>query len=164
MPLETAEFSNQSNHQSYPICLPEHLKFDQLVELLLRHGANPVQSNAKGKSALDIAASPDIKILLKKEIIASSSESSGLDEARSPTSPESNVSDRDDDRPAHDSQGNCLFVRPSAHGSIFCRNELREKVRVKVRFFIVVSQCTQTDFLSQTKHQTYLAIFYRSVI
>ena len=50
-----------------------------------------------------------------------------------------------------------------SHGHI-CHKQLREKVGVKVRFFIGVSQCTQTDFLSQTKHRTYLMIFYRSVI
>ena len=53
---------------------------------------------------------------------------------------------------------------PSAHGPIFCPKKLQEKVGVKVRFFIGVSQRTWTDFLSQTKHQTYHRIFYRSVI
>ena len=48
-------------------------------------------------------------------------------------------------------------LMPSAHGPIFCRKELREKV--KVRFVIGVSQLTRTDFLSQTKHRTYLTIF-----
>ena len=37
----------------------------------------------------------------------------------------------------------------SAHGPIFCRKELREKVGVKVRFFLGLSQRTRTDFLSQ---------------
>ena len=31
---------------------------------------------------------------------------------------------------------------PSAHGPIFCRNELREKVGAKVRFFLGMSQRT----------------------
>ena len=31
-------------------------------------------------------------------------------------------------------------MMPSAHGSIFCRKELREKVGVKVRFFLGLSQ------------------------
>ena len=46
----------------------------------------------------------------------------------------------------------------------FCSKELQEKVGVKVRFFIGVSQHTRTDFLLQTKHRTYLTIFYQSVI
>ena len=36
--------------------------------------------------------------------------------------------------------GNESIVMPSAHGPIFCRKELREKVRVKVRFFLGLSQ------------------------
>ena len=46
----------------------------------------------------------------------------------------------------------------------FCRKELREKVGVKVRFIIGVSQRTRTDFFLQTKHRTYLhgPIFFRS--
>ena len=39
-----------------------------------------------------------------------------------------------------------------------------KKSGVKVRFFIGVNQRTRTDFLSQTKHRTYLTIFYPSVI
>ena len=50
-------------------------------------------------------------------------------------------------------------VVPSAHRQIFCRKQLREKVGVKVRYFIGESQRTRTDFLSQTKHRTYLTIF-----
>ena len=52
-------------------------------------------------------------------------------------------------------------VVPSAHGQIFCRKQLREKVGVKVRYFIGESQRTRTDFLPQTKHRTYLTIFIR---
>ena len=62
------------------------------------------------------------------------------------------------------------WLMPSAHGLIFCRKELREKVGDKVRFFIGVSQRTRSDFLSQTKHRLFIAvsfvahglIFYRS--
>ena len=46
---------------------------------------------------------------------------------------------------------------PSAHGPIFCRKEFREKDRVKVQFYWSES----LHFLSQTKHRTYLTIFYR---
>ena len=35
---------------------------------------------------------------------------------------------------------------PSNHGAIFCRKELREKVRVKVRFFLGLSQRTRPIF------------------
>ena len=35
---------------------------------------------------------------------------------------------------------------PSAHGPIFCRKELREKVGVKVRFFLGLSQRRRTNF------------------
>ena len=38
---------------------------------------------------------------------------------------------------------------PSADGPIFCRKELGEKVGVKVRFFLGLSQRTQPIFLSQ---------------
>ena len=52
----------------------------------------------------------------------------------------------------------------SAHGPLFCCKQLQEKIGVKVQFFIGLSQRTRTDFLSHTKNQTYLAIFYQSVI
>ena len=35
---------------------------------------------------------------------------------------------------------------PSAHGAICCGKELREKVGVKVRFFLGLSQCTRSIF------------------
>ena len=35
---------------------------------------------------------------------------------------------------------------PSAHGPIFCRKEPREKVGVKVRFFLGLSQRTRPIF------------------
>ena len=40
---------------------------------------------------------------------------------------------------------------PSAHRPIFFRIQLREKNWVKIFFFIRLFQCTQLDFLSQTK-------------
>ena len=49
-----------------------------------------------------------------------------------------------------------LLLMSSAHVPIFCRKQLLEKV--KVRFFIGVSQCTLTVLLSQTKDRTYLKI------
>ena len=52
-------------------------------------------------------------------------------------------------------------IMPSAHGLIFCRKQFREKIGVKIRFFIRLSQRTRIDFLSQTKHRTYLTIFFR---
>ena len=78
----------------------------KVVELLLRHGANPLEDNSKGQTPLEVAANPDIVKLLKNEIIASSSCSSSPDEVRSPTSPESNsnLSDREEEKRG-DSQG-----------------------------------------------------------
>ena len=64
--------------------------------MLLRHGANPVQVNTKGKSPLDVATNEDIVQLLRSEMIASSSSSSSLEEVRSPTSPESGLSDKEE--------------------------------------------------------------------
>ena len=64
------------------------------MELLLRHGANPLQPNAKGLTPLDVAPNEEIRKLLRNEIIASSSSSSSMEEVCSPTSPESNNSDR----------------------------------------------------------------------
>ena len=68
-----------------------------MVELLLRHGANPLQPNSNGNTPLDVAVNEDIRKLLRNELIASSSSSSSVDEVRSPTSPESNASDKADD-------------------------------------------------------------------
>ena len=39
-----------------------------------------------------------------------------------------------------------LDVMPSSHGLTFCRKQLREKIRVRVRFFIRLSQSTWTDY------------------
>ncbi|XP_046575490.1 ankyrin repeat domain-containing protein 11-like [Haliotis rubra] len=76
----------------------------KLVELLLKHGANPLQANNKGKTALDVAASAEIEQVLRKEIISSSSDSSSIDDARSPTSPESTSSNKDEDSRPEDIQ------------------------------------------------------------
>lgn len=98
----------------------------ELVELLLKHGANPLQANSKGKTPVDVAASQEMVKLLRKEIIASSSDSSSLDDARSPTSPESNSSCKDDDmdifvprNPKSDS--NNATSGPSSRKSIFIK-------------------------------------------
>lgn len=70
----------------------------QLVELLLRHGANPLLQNRKGKSPIDVATNKEIIKLMRSEIVASSSScsSNSLADIRSPTSPESNMSERED--------------------------------------------------------------------
>lgn len=67
--------------------------FFQLVELLLRHGADPLRQNLKGKSPLDVAANKEIVRLMRSEVVASTSSSSSIADVRSPTSPESNNSD-----------------------------------------------------------------------
>ncbi|XP_056005462.1 ankyrin repeat domain-containing protein 11-like isoform X2 [Ostrea edulis] len=100
----------------------------ELVELLLKHGANPLQPNSNGKTPVDVAASPDMVKLLRKEIVASSSDSSSLDDARSPTSPESNSSCKDDDmdifvprNPKSDPNTNNSTSGPSSRKSIFIK-------------------------------------------
>lgn len=81
----------------------------QLVELLLRHGANPLQTNSKGQSSLDVAANSEIVKLLKHEIIASSSSCSSVDDIRSPTSPETGTeSEKEEDRKS-ETQGETTF-------------------------------------------------------
>ena len=73
--------------------------------MLLRHGANPLQTNSKGKTPLDSALNDEIRHLLKNEIIASTSSSSSQDDGRSPTSPESALlSDKEEDH-KHESHG-----------------------------------------------------------
>lgn len=67
------------------------------MELLLKHGANPLQQNSTGKSPVDLASSLDMGKLLRKEIITSSSDSSSLDDMRSPASPESISSLKEED-------------------------------------------------------------------
>lgn len=98
----------------------------ELVELLLKHGANPLQPNSKGKTPVDVAASPEMVKLLRKEIIASSSDSSSLDDARSPTSPESTSSCKDDDMDIFmprnpKSDPNNAISGPSSRKSIFIK-------------------------------------------
>ena len=78
--------------------------FSQLVELLLKHGANPLQPNSEGKTPADVASSGDMVKLLRKEIISSSSDSSSLDDLRSPMSPESNSSLKEEDFRNSDSE------------------------------------------------------------
>ena len=68
----------------------------QLVELLLKHGANPLQPNAKGKTPMDVAAAPEMLRLLKRETITSGSDSSSIDDVRSPLSPDS-IPSKDED-------------------------------------------------------------------
>ena len=70
----------------------------QLVTILLKHGANPLQPNDKGQTPVDVANDINIKKLLAREIISSNSETSSIDEVRSPTSPESLASIKDEDR------------------------------------------------------------------
>ena len=49
---------------------------------------------------------------------------------------------------------------PSAHGPIFCRKELREKVGVKVRFFLRLSQCTRPELFSLAAPRKYRTNFF----
>jgi len=64
----------------------------QLVQLLLRHGANPLAKNSEGQSPLDVASAAEVTQLLRSEIITSSSSEDDYD-VRSPTSPESDAND-----------------------------------------------------------------------
>lgn len=70
----------------------------QLVSILLKHGANPLQTNLKGKTPVDVAHDSHIEKLLRREIISSNSDASSADYIRSPTSPESLASIKDEDR------------------------------------------------------------------
>lgn len=70
----------------------------QLVELLLKHGANPLQTNSHGKTPLDVASTPEMVRILKEGTICSTSDSSSIDDARSPMSPDSINSYKDDDK------------------------------------------------------------------
>ena len=51
---------------------------------------------------------------------------------------------------------------PSAHGLIFCRKELREKVGVKVRFFLGLSQRTRPIFCRKQLREKIGPIFSRT--
>ncbi|XP_078607974.1 uncharacterized protein LOC144879950 isoform X1 [Branchiostoma floridae x Branchiostoma japonicum] len=68
----------------------------QIVELLLKHGADPLQANTKGKTPIDVADNETVERLLKSETIASSSDSSDSLDVKSPTSPESLASLNDE--------------------------------------------------------------------
>ncbi|XP_078586125.1 uncharacterized protein LOC144868002 isoform X2 [Branchiostoma floridae x Branchiostoma japonicum] len=67
-----------------------------IVELLLKHGADPLQANTKGKTPIDVADNETVERLLKSETIASSSDSSDSLDVKSPTSPESLASLNDE--------------------------------------------------------------------
>ena len=49
---------------------------------------------------------------------------------------------------------------PSAHGPIFCRKEPLEKVGVKVRFFLALSQRTRPIFCRKQLREKIGAIFF----
>ena len=51
---------------------------------------------------------------------------------------------------------------PSAHGPIFCRKELREKVGVKVRFFLGLSQRKRPTFCHKQLREKICPIFSRT--
>ncbi len=72
----------------------------QLVELLLKHGADPLIVNKKGKAPLDLAFSPEIRALM----IESCSDNPLL-EANSPTSPESLDSAEESSNQGRDTNG-----------------------------------------------------------
>ena len=55
-----------------------------------------------------------------------------------------------------------LTLMPSAHGPIFCRKELREKVGAKVRFFLVLSQRTRPIFCRKQLREKIGLIFSRT--
>lgn len=82
----------------------------QLVELLLKHGANPLQPNAKGKTPLDVAPSAEMVKILKKETIYSGSDTSSIEDVRSPMSPDSIISMKDDEK-SLDSEGKALELK-----------------------------------------------------
>ena len=72
----------------------------QIVELLLRHGADPLLQNLKGKSSLDVATGDEIIKLMSSEVTASNSScsSTSLADTRSPSSLESCLAERDEER------------------------------------------------------------------
>lgn len=72
----------------------------KLAELLLRHGANPMQINAHGKTPIDVAASPLLVQVLKREIATSSSDDYSADDGSITTS---EISDVDVDKEIPDS-------------------------------------------------------------
>lgn len=71
----------------------------QIVRLLLRHGADPLLQNLKGKSSLDVATGDEIIKLMRSEVMASSSGCSSTSpmDVRSPASLESCPPEQDED-------------------------------------------------------------------
>ena len=61
-------------------------------------------------------------------------------------------------------QTDTVGIMLGAHGPIFLSNGDPRKSRSEGPIFIGVILRTRIDFLSQTKHRTYLTIFHRSVI
>ena len=55
-----------------------------------------------------------------------------------------------------------VFLMPSAHGPIFCHKELREKVGVKVRFFLGLSQRKRPTFCRKQLREKIGPIFSRT--
>jgi len=64
----------------------------------MKHGADPHQPNDSGKTPLDVAASPEMVRILKRETSSSASDGSSIEDERSPRSPDSVSSYRDEDR------------------------------------------------------------------
>jgi len=88
----------------------------QLVQLLLRHGANPLAKNWEGESPLDVASAAEVTRLLRSEIIASSSSEDDYD-VRSPTSPESDVNDMPLTSPADAESADVTQLDDDKHSS-----------------------------------------------
>lgn len=82
----------------------------------MKSGANASQVNSRGKSPIDVATTEEVLKILRKEVIPSSSDESGNEEHRSPTSPESDLTDaaHDDAEIVHstskDNDGKVFFV------------------------------------------------------
>lgn len=53
--------------------------FQHIVELLLKHGANPLLSNKKGERPLDVAEDEDIRKLMQREVVSSDDSDSQAD-------------------------------------------------------------------------------------
>ncbi|CAH1269026.1 ANKRD11 [Branchiostoma lanceolatum] len=109
----------------------------QIVELLLKHGADPLQANTKGKTPIDVADNETVERLLKSETIASSSDSSDSLDVKSPTSPESLASNNDEtsagkksgDRERKHPEGNEFPAEETEHGSTTKPKETAERHR-----------------------------------
>ncbi|KAI8504709.1 Ankyrin repeat domain-containing protein 11 [Branchiostoma belcheri] len=109
----------------------------QIVELLLKHGADPLQANTKGKTPIDVAENETVERLLKSETIASSSDSSDSLDVKSPTSPESLASLNDEtpagkksgDRERKHAEGNEFAAEEMEHGGATKPKETAERHR-----------------------------------